>query len=38
MAENTTIDTFQDDDLEDEALDRTGGGKASMCGVMSCGP
>jgi hypothetical protein len=31
MAENTGIDTVNDDDLKDEALDRTGGGKASGC-------
>jgi hypothetical protein len=27
MAENTAIDTVQDDELVDEALDRTSGGK-----------
>ena len=28
MAENTSIDTVNDDDLADEAIDRTSGGKA----------
>jgi hypothetical protein len=37
MSENIELDTIQDDDLVDEALDRTAG-KAAMCGVMSCGP
>ncbi len=32
MAENTAIDTVQDDELVDEALDRTSGGKfRSLC-------
>ena len=32
MAENTAADTSHDDDLVDEALDRTDGGKFSCCG------
>jgi hypothetical protein len=35
MAENTGIETIYDDDLVDEALDRTSGGKASACAVCS---
>jgi hypothetical protein len=31
MAENTAIDTVQDDELVDEALDRTSGGKFRAC-------
>lgn len=37
MAQNTGIDTVNDDDLEDEALDRTNAGKSALfscCCVM----
>jgi hypothetical protein len=34
MAENTAIDTVQDDELVDEALDRTSGGKFGPCGAV----
>jgi hypothetical protein len=32
MAENTSIDTVQDDDLVDEALDERNGSKYCICG------
>jgi hypothetical protein len=35
MAENTGIDTVHDDDLADEALDRTNGAKACGSPVAS---
>lgn len=35
MAENTAIDTNHDDDLVDEALDRSNGGKS--CGSVHGG-
>ena len=37
MAENTGIDTVNDDDLEDEALDRTEGGKFTQACSGSVG-
>jgi hypothetical protein len=35
MPENTATDTIHDDDLGDEALDRTDVGKA-VCGTVWC--
>lgn len=34
MSENTVTDTTHDDDLEDEALDRMGGGKICAGGSL----
>lgn len=31
MSENSILDTSHDDDLVDEALDRTSGGKFTVC-------
>ena len=36
MAENITLDTIHDDDLEDEALDRASGGKDCMGASVLC--
>ena len=37
MAENIADDIVNDDDLVDEALDRTSGGKLSdLCGIGNC--
>jgi len=40
MAENTAIDITHEDELADEALDRTDGGKATSPGgsLGNCGP
>jgi hypothetical protein len=39
MAENSILDTSHDDDLGDEALDRSSGGKFKACSVSchNCG-
>lgn len=36
MTENKTLDTIHDDDLADEALDRTAGGKICAGGSLQC--